>query len=115
MKIYFGEVDHIDIEDFGDEGSFEVLDDGITRWFHQGVEWGTNPGGIEEVTIFDGCNRSIPVYIESVPQLVEALNKCYNNYMQIQDGINVQTAAESDAVSIVEGNDYFEYEVKSLF
>lgn len=85
MKIYFSEARAQDIEFFGDEGTFATRDqEGQARHFYNGVEHGTNPGGIEEVRIFDGCDRSIPISVESIPDLIEALQFCLNNVETIE-------------------------------
>lgn len=85
MNIYFSEVTKDDIESWGDEGTFVTKDHyGEVRYFYNGVEHGTNPGGIEEVRIFDGCNRSIPIAVDNIPDLIEALQFCLNNVETIQ-------------------------------
>lgn len=67
MKIYFGDANN---DTFAD-GLFTVSD----NQFYYGVEHGTNPGGLEEVSIFDGCKRSIPLHIEAIPELIAALQE----------------------------------------
>lgn len=85
MNIYFSEAPKDDIESFGDEGTFVTRDvNGELRYFYNGVEHGTNPGGIEEVRIYDGCNRSIPIAVDNIPDLIEALQFCLNNVETIQ-------------------------------
>ena len=95
MRIYFGQADEHEVDHFGDEGMFAVTKNGETKWFYQGVEHGTNPGGMEEVRIFDGCNRSIPISVEQIPDLVEALNYCYNNYTSINHANTLSERIES--------------------
>ena len=102
MKIYFGKADLHDVEQFGDEGMFSIEKNGKTNWFYQGVEHGTNAGGLDEVRIFDGCNRSIPISIDQVPGIVEALNYCYNNYQSITHGNSLVERIESDEEAFVE-------------
>ena len=85
MNIYFSEASQEDIESWGDEGTFVTKDhDGEVRYFYNGVEHGTNPGGIEEVRIFDGCNRSIPIAVDNIPDLIEALEFCLRNVRTIE-------------------------------
>lgn len=107
MKIYFGKADQHDVGLFGDEGTFSIDRNGETFMFYQGVEHGTNPGGMDEVRIFDGCNRSIPISIEQVPELIEALTYCYNNYNTINQGSNLVTRIESDEEIFVTDDDGF--------
>lgn len=109
MQIYFGRANERDVEQFGDEGMFQVQRNGKTLWFYQGVEHGTNPGGIEEVRIFDGCNRSIPISVEQIPELVEALNYCHNNYTTINQGNELVEQLESDTEMFVNDDEGFVY------
>lgn len=74
MIIYFGAQHKSEVID--DDGMF-VADDAPDHLFYYGVEYGTNAGGTEEVLIFDGIDRSIPVDIESVPALITALARFY--------------------------------------
>jgi hypothetical protein len=67
MKIYFGDAND---DTFGD-GLFEV---GNNKYYY-GVEHGTGPGGLEEVRMFDGCNRYLPIHIEAIPELIAALQE----------------------------------------
>jgi hypothetical protein len=103
MKIYFSEAPMEDIEVFGDEGTFVAGDRfGNDRYFYNGVEHGTNPGGNEEVRIFDGCNRSIPISVESIPDLIAALAECLANYNIIKNAEAVADSLDSDLVLYVE-------------
>jgi|694.fasta_scaffold51907_6 hypothetical protein len=107
MKVYFSEANHSDIDQFGDDGIFTVHTENGARYFYCGVEHGTNPGGLDEVAIFDGCNRMVPIAIENVPALVEALNYCYNNVEKLKEAERMQKRLDSDnTVSFVEGDDY---------
>ena len=86
MNIYFSEASIEDIESFGDEGTFIAMDaNDEPRYFYNGVEHGTNPGGIEEVRIYDGCNRSIPISVDNIPELIEALQFCLQNVDKIKE------------------------------
>ena len=101
MIIYFSQCPEQDADLFGDDGLFKAG----KEYFYNGVEHGTNPGGVEEVRIFDGCGRSIPISVEEVPRLVEALNYCYNNYQDIQRANKLETTIDSNAVFAVRGQD----------
>jgi len=109
MKIYFGKAEAHDVDLFGDEGMFSIERNGETLWFYQGVEHGTNPGGMDEVRIFDGCNRSIPISIDQIPELVEALNYCYNNYNTINTGNTLVERIESDEEIFVADDDGYTF------
>jgi hypothetical protein len=67
MKIYFGNAN----EDLFADGLFELNG----SQYYYGVEHGTNPGGMDEVSIFDGCNRFLPVHMEAIPELIAALQE----------------------------------------
>jgi len=107
MKIYFGKAEQHDVDQFGDDGMFSLVKNGEVHWFYQGVEHGTNAGGMEEVSIFDGCARSIPIRVDTIPELVEALNYCYNNYESIKRGNSLVERLESDEEAFVENTDSY--------
>lgn len=69
MKYYFGKVPAADVENFGDEGLFEYED----NYYYNCVEFGTNPGGVEDFVISDTCGRSIPISTEMIPGLSRVL------------------------------------------
>lgn len=93
MKIYFGLNDKND-EWFEDSGSF--LCDADNQYYYNYVEFGTNPGGMDEVAIHDGCERMIPIALEHLDQLIEALTRVKELNNEIQAG---QAAEE-----LVQGN-----------
>lgn len=109
MKIYFGKADPQDIVTFGDEGVFKLVRGDETQYFYQGVEHGTNAGGIDEVAIFDGCNRKIPIAIDQIPELVEALNYCYNAYQDIELARKREKEIESNREVFVDRNTDHDY------
>lgn len=43
--------------------------------FYYGVEFGSNNGGSDEVRIYDGIDRELPVDLANVPALIEALQQ----------------------------------------
>lgn len=105
MKIYFSEATADDIDTFGDEGTFVTEDRfGTDRYFYNGVEHGTNSGGIDEVRIFDGCNRSIPIAVDSIPDLIAALNECLTNYNTLKEAEAIEQSINSPLVLYVEDN-----------
>ena len=62
MKIYFGNAN----EDLFSDGLFVVND----NQYYYGVQHGTNPGGLDEVVIFDGCKRKVPFYCFFIKKLI---------------------------------------------
>jgi hypothetical protein len=93
MKIYFGS-QHKDVV-FDTAGMFHTETE-PDFYFYYGVEFGSNPGDINEVLLFDGCERKIPVDIESVPELIEALQRCYDIHQQLEHAEELKSNLESD-------------------
>jgi hypothetical protein len=97
MKINFAQVTPQDVDTFGEEGLFGPDESG--NFYYNYVEFGTNPGGIEEVAISDGCNRFMPIAVDSIPELISALDECYKiakaleSSQRIQDYVNTNTQA----------------------
>lgn len=99
MNIYFGRApeDEFDFSDL-----FEIERNGETEHYYQAVEFGTNPGGTDEVRIYDTCNRSVPISVDTIPELVEALNHCYNMHKRFIKAKEDLELAETHAVAISE-------------
>lgn len=109
MNIYFGRApaDEFDFSDL-----FKVKRNDEVEHYYQAVEFGTNPGGTDEVRIYDTCNRSIPIAVETIPELVEALNHCYNMHEKLRDAKAALERAETNAVAVSEeewGDQYINY------
>lgn len=100
MKIYFSKVPHSDVDNFGDEGLFGPNKDG--DFFYNQLEFGTNPGGLDEVAISDSCNRYLPLCVDNIPDLMEALTMFYNTKTQIDLRDKVLAVVESDAEGYVD-------------
>jgi hypothetical protein len=111
MKIYFSQVPHTDIDTFGDDGLFGPNKDG--DFFYNQVEFGTNPGGTDEVAISDGCDRYMPISIESIPDLIVALETCYNTKTQMDNLNKVIAVVESDTEAYVH-EDHIHYDRESV-
>lgn len=88
MKIYFGDAND---DTFGD-GLFEVND----NQYYYGVEHGTGPGGLEEVRIFDGCKRYLPIHVEAIPELIAALQEVQSINEAVQKAQEMTERAESN-------------------
>jgi hypothetical protein len=104
MKIYFNQVPDSDVEFFGDDGLFGPNDS--DNFFYNYVEYGSNPGGLDEVAIYDGCDRQIPLNMEAIPDLIVALEKFYSLHVQARlvEKLN-QIALNSEAEAYVEDNE----------
>jgi len=111
MKIYFSKVPHSDIDTFGDDSLFGPNKDG--DYFYNQVEYGTHPGGIEEVAISDSCARYIPICVENIPELIEALTVIYNTKTQLDLRDKVLAIVESDAEGYVH-DDHIHFDRESV-
>lgn len=78
MKYYFGLVPAEDVDMFGDEGLFEHEG----QYYYTQLEFGSNPGGMEDFMLSDCCGRSIPISVEHI----DALAKCL---VAISNAVNV--------------------------
>jgi hypothetical protein len=93
MKIYFGSQERDTVLD--DDGMFYTSTE-PDHYFYYGVEFGTNAGGANEIAIFDGCERTVPIDIESVPALIEALQRCFNIHQQLEEAEELKLNLEDD-------------------
>lgn len=76
MKINFAQVPANDVDVFGDESLFGPDSNG--NFYYNYVEYGTNPGGTDEVAIVDGCDRFMPIAVDNIPDLIRALQEIHN-------------------------------------
>jgi hypothetical protein len=111
MKIYFSQVPADDVDNFGDEGLFGPNQNG--DYFYNQVEFGTNPGGTDEVAISDCCDRYMPISIDSIPDLIVALETCYNTKTQMDNHAKVIAVVESDTEAYVH-DDHIHYDRESV-
>lgn len=97
MKINFAQVPAYDVDAFGDDNLFGP--DYSGDFYYNYVEFGTNAGGTDEVCIVDGCDRTMPIAVDNIPDLIAALSECYKiaqglkSAERIQDYINADTQA----------------------
>ena len=103
MKIYFGDAN----EDMFADGLFEVSD----NQFYYGVEHGTGPGGMDEIRIFDGCNRNVPLHMEAIPELIAALQEIQRIGEAVKLAQQMTERAESDVEGYVTKAWHDQYEV----
>ena len=103
MKIYFGDAN----DDIFADGLFTCN----SNQFYYGVENGTNPGGLEEVAIFDGCKRFIPIHIEAVPELIAALQEVLRTNEAVKQANQLKERAESNIKGYVTEAWHGEFEV----
>ena len=72
MKIYFEPIPGTDPKLLNFDNYYYML------------EFGSNPGGFDEVSLQDGCNRYMPIACDVIPKLVQALWQCYEQYSTLQ-------------------------------
>jgi hypothetical protein len=89
MKIYFGNAN----EDTFSDGLFELSE----NQFYYGVEHGTNSGGMDEIRIFDGCKREVPIHIGAIPELIAALQEVQKIGEAVKRAEELTERAESNA------------------
>lgn len=80
MQIYFGAVPQDQVFDADAMFVSERDDD---NYFYYGIEYGSNPGGTDEVLVYDGLDRMVPVDIESVPAMIKALEIAYTLHKSV--------------------------------
>lgn len=81
MDALFGQVSNEDVVNFGSEGLLENGGD----FFHYGVEYPSSIAGLDEFVIYDTCGRNIPVDIESVQSLIDALEFVRDAYETVNE------------------------------
>jgi hypothetical protein len=111
MKIYFSKVPHTDVDTFGDDSLLGPNKAG--DYFYNQVEFGTNPGGVEEVAISDSCDRYVPICVDTIPELIEALTVIYNTKTQLDLRDKVLAIVESDAEGYVH-DDHIHFDRESI-
>jgi len=111
MKINFAQVPDTDVDMFGDEGLFGPDTNG--DFYYNFVEFGTNPGGMDEVAIHDGCDRYMPIAVENIPELIRALAELYKISASIRNVELIKEFVESDTEGYAVDNQLF-YSTESV-
>lgn len=94
MRIYFAEADLSQDEfEYHLEGAFRY--NGQYYWNY--VEFGTNAAGTDEFVIHDGCERLMPICVDKIDDLIEALEQVRSMHQSIIKGEQTRELAESDA------------------
>jgi hypothetical protein len=94
MKINFAQVPDTNVDTFGEDGLFGPDTDG--NFYYNFVEFGTNPGGMDEVAIHDTCDRYMPIAVENIPDLIKALSEVYKISTNINRVERIKEFVESD-------------------
>ena len=111
MKINFAQVPHADVDTFGDTNLFGPDKSG--NFYYNYVEFGTNPGGVDEVAITDGCGRYMPIAVENIPELIAALTEVARISDKLTLARQLEMYAESDSEAYVE-NDQVRHDPESV-
>ena len=102
MKINFAQVSAADVDMFGEEGLFGP--DVAGNFYYNQLEFGTNPGGTDEIAITDGTNRYMPIAVDNLPELIVALREIVRIADEIKFAKEITTYVESDAEADVDNN-----------
>jgi hypothetical protein len=111
MKINFSQVPANDVDLFGDENLFGPDNNG--NFYYNYLEFGTNPGGTDEVAITDGCGRYMPIAVDTIPDLVAALEEVARISGTLNLARQLEMYAESPSEAYVE-NDQVRHDPESV-
>jgi hypothetical protein len=112
MKINFAQVPAQDVDMFGDDNLFGP--DASGNFYYNYVEFGTNPGGTDEVAITDGCGRYMPIAVDNIPDLIAALTEVARISDSLTIAKQLETYAESNSEAYVE-NDQVRHDPESVY
>lgn len=95
MKYYIGKIDQ------------DMLDALESPYQYQGesyeycIEYGSNPGGLEDLVIKDCVGRSVPVSVQNIPELVQVLNNIYTNSKILEASLALEADIENPRFIVV--------------
>ena len=115
MKINFALVPDENLAFDGTEDLFGP--DDYDNYFYNSVEFGTNPGGLDEVTIHDTCGRLMPISVDSIPDLVTALQECYRIAQHLKTAQEIEEAVLADTPAVVteDGVEYKDFSIATKY
>jgi len=99
MKIFFGAVDYDPSELDADE--LFTTSEAPTKYFYYQLEWGTNNGGMEDVMLRDTCDREVPVSIDHINELIDALVRVRDMNDDIKRGKELEEKVEGDSEEVI--------------
>ena len=108
MKINFSKALASDIDNFDDDGLFGPDADG--NYYYNCVEFGTNPGSTDEVSIQDGCNRYMPISVQDIPDLIAALIEFYKIHVELNTAEQFEKEVLSNNIQGYANNDKVKYD-----
>ena len=112
MKINFAQVPAQDVDTFGESGLFGPDRGG--NFYYNYLEFGTNPGGTDEVSITDGCGRYMPIAVDNIPDLIAALTEVARISDTLTLARQLEMYAESTSEAYVE-NDQVRHDPESVY
>jgi hypothetical protein len=107
MRAFFGNACDL-VDEVGTAGTFEIrTESGNSKFFHYCIEHGSNPGGLEEFVLSDACGRSVPVDIESLGELISALQ-------DLQDRVDLFNNAQEVLNQLLDEDEVVFYDEESV-
>ena len=94
MKYFIGQVPAADLTKFGSDGLFKHNDE----YYYNVIEFGTNPGGMEDFVVSDSIGRSVPLSIEHISVLIEALTHIQDSLDSIKTGKEAEEFISSNEI-----------------
>lgn len=102
MKFYFGQVPQQDVDNFGTEGLY--YNEG--NYYYYQVEFGTNPGGLDDVVLRDTAGRMVPVAAEHLCELATIAVECNNICAEVETALNlIEDLQHMESTATVVGNE----------
>lgn len=102
MKFYFGQVPECDITNFGAEGLY--YNEG--EFYYYCVEFGSNPGGLDDIVLRDTAGRMVPVATEHLRELATILVECNNVCAELQSARElIEDLQDMESTASVVGTD----------
>lgn len=102
MQIYFGQVPETACSP--DDTVFVIKDDNYLdpQAFYYALEYGSGPGGTDDIMIYDTVGRRVPIDVNSIPELMLALEEVLKISETIANGekLSKQVADESFSITV---------------
>jgi hypothetical protein len=98
MQIYFGKASDDIIDATGFNGLFVGTDS--ESFYTYGIDFGTM--GTDEITIYDGLDRRVPIDVESIEDLIIALEKVqeYRDRVKVAEQFTNSVTSSNFSISV---------------
>lgn len=100
MQIFFGVAD--DEEDIGHYNSKNAFGDPVNYVY--GVEYGSNADGLDAAVIYDSSDRTLPVDIDAIPELILALEEVLVWQKKADEAIKLLDTIQDANFEIIPGS-----------